>query len=65
MHATIPTYYLYGIEALPADFTVGPDEVRVVEPGTGRVLPTQQACMPGGPSILGRRRSAPETMSTK
>jgi hypothetical protein len=64
MHSTIPTYCLYGIEALPADVTMGPGDVRVVERGTGRVLATQQACMLGGPPILGRRRSAPETMTT-
>jgi hypothetical protein len=59
MHATIPTYCLYGIEAVPADVTVGPGGVRVVERGSGRVLATRQACMLGGLAILGRRRSAP------
>jgi hypothetical protein len=64
MHATIPTYALYGLGAIPADVTVGPGGVRVVERGSGRVLATQQACMLGGLAILGRRRSAPETMTT-
>ena len=64
MHATIPTYALYGIEANPADVVVDPGGVRVVERGSGRVPPTQQACMLGGLAILGRRRSAPETMTT-
>jgi hypothetical protein len=64
MHATIPTYHLYGIEAIPTDVLVGTGCVRVVERGSGRVLATQQACMQAGLAILGRRRSAPETMST-
>jgi hypothetical protein len=65
MHATIPTYCLFSIEAVPADVPVGPGGVRVVERGSGRVLATQQACMLGGLAILGRRRSAPEAMSTR
>jgi hypothetical protein len=65
MHATVPTDSLYGIEALPADVVVESGGVRVVEPGTGRVLAIQQACMLGEPSILGRRRAAPETMTTR
>jgi hypothetical protein len=65
MHATIPTHCLYGIEALPADVIVGPGDVQVVERGTGRVLTTRQACMQAGLATLGRRRSAPETMSTR
>ena len=40
MHATIPTYCLFSIEAVPADVTVGPGGVRVVERGSGRVLAT-------------------------
>jgi hypothetical protein len=64
MYATIPTYALYGLDAIPADVLVEPGGVRVVERGTGRVLATQQAYMQGGLAILGRRRSAPETMST-
>jgi hypothetical protein len=65
MHATILTYALYGIEAIPADVIVDPDCVRVVERGTGRVLAARQACMLGGLAILGRRRSAPETIRTR
>ena len=64
MHATIPTYVLYGLDAIPADVIADTDCVRVVERGTGRVLATQQACMQVGLAILGRRRSAPETMTT-
>src|SRR5262249_33076590 len=64
MHATIPTQALYGLDAIPADVVVGSDCVRAVERGSGRVLATQQACLLGGLAILGRRRSAPETMST-
>jgi hypothetical protein len=64
MHATVPTYYLYGIEAIPADVVVRPEDVLVVERGSGQVLVTQQARMQAGLAILGRRRSAPETMST-
>jgi hypothetical protein len=45
MHATIPTYCLFSIKALPADVVVGPNAVRVVERGSERVLATQQACM--------------------
>jgi hypothetical protein len=53
MHARIPAYALYGLDAFPADVTVGPDEVRVVEWGSGGVLATQQACMLGGSQSLG------------
>jgi magnesium chelatase family protein len=59
MHATIPTYTLYGIEAIPADVVARTDCVRVVERASGRVLATRQACMLGGPAILGRRELAP------
>jgi hypothetical protein len=65
MHATIPTYCLYGIEAIPADVIVEGDDVRVMERGSGRVVATPKACMLGGLAILGRRRSAPETMTTR
>jgi hypothetical protein len=64
MHATIPTYCLYGIEVLHADVVVGSDCVRAVERESGRVLAMQQACMLVRLAILGRRRSAPEAMST-
>jgi hypothetical protein len=33
MHATIPTYYLYSLDAIPADVIVGPGSIRVVERG--------------------------------
>jgi hypothetical protein len=65
MHATVPTYCMYGIEAIPTDVVMGPGGVRVVERETGRVLAIQQARMLGGPSNLGRRRSAPKTMTTR
>jgi hypothetical protein len=67
MHATIPTYRLYGIEALPTNVIVGPRGVRVVKRGTGRPLvdvkheldscmqADVQVCTP----ILGRREPAP------
>jgi hypothetical protein len=61
----LPTYCLYGIEAIPADVIVEGDGVLVVEWGSGRVLTIRQACMLGGLAILGRRRSAPETMKTR
>ena len=38
MGKTIPTYSLYGLEAIPADVIVQGDGVRVVERGTGRTL---------------------------
>jgi magnesium chelatase family protein len=59
MYATIPTYALYGLDAIPADVLVGPNDVRVVERGIGRDLATRQACMQAELSVLGRRRSAP------
>jgi len=31
MHATISTYCLYGLDAIPADVLVGPNDVQVVE----------------------------------
>src|SRR5262249_2832991 len=71
-HVTIPTYRLYGIEAIPADVVVGANDVRDVEPGSGRALldvkrtpdSYMQAGVPGCPPILGRRELAPETIST-
>jgi hypothetical protein len=51
MHATIPTYHLHGIEAIPAH-VVGPNDVRVVERGSGRVLATDKhACKEGSQSL--------------
>jgi hypothetical protein len=45
MHATVPTYSLYGIEALPADVVVKSGGVRVVEPGPGGSwLSSKRAC---------------------
>jgi hypothetical protein len=72
MHATIPTYALYGIEAIPADVVVEPGGVRVVERGTGRTLfgvkRESRSCTRSGVQgcapILGRRELAPEAMST-
>jgi hypothetical protein len=53
MAQVIPTYYLHGLDAIPADVTEGPDEVRVVSRGLGgpsltssrnRILGSKQAC---------------------
>jgi hypothetical protein len=38
MCQTIPTYYLYGLDAIAADVIVQRDGVRVVERRTGRTL---------------------------
>jgi hypothetical protein len=43
MHATIPSYYLYGIEAIPTEVIVEPGGVQVMERETGRVLATAPA----------------------
>jgi hypothetical protein len=72
MHAKIPTYPLYGLDALPADVTVGPGGVRVVERVSGWTLldvkqelgscmqSGVQGCPPNlGPPNLGRRELAP------
>jgi hypothetical protein len=59
-----PPNCLYGLDAVPVAVVVGRDGVRIVERDSGRFLATQQACMQAGLSVLGRRRSAPETMST-
>jgi hypothetical protein len=73
MCQTIPTYFVYGLDAIPADVTVQRDGVRVVERGTGRTLvdvkqepgrSTPAGVQPIGPSLV-RRESAPETMTTK
>jgi hypothetical protein len=72
MCQTIPTYYLYGLDAIPAHVIVEGDRVRVAERGTGRTLVEVKqepvGCVPasvqsGGPNLV-RRESAPETMST-
>ena len=73
MHATIPTYYLYGLDAIPADMFVDRDGVRVVERESGRTIldvkRSPDSCMQAGvqgcPPTLGRRELAPETMSTR
>jgi hypothetical protein len=64
MHATIPTYCMYGLDAILADVIVVEDDVRVVERGSDLVLAPQQACMLAGLAILGRRELAPVTMRT-
>jgi hypothetical protein len=38
MCQTIPTYSLYGLDAISADVIMQGDRVRVVERGTGRTL---------------------------
>jgi hypothetical protein len=38
MCKTIPTFYLYGLDAIPAHVIVEGDRVRVAERGTGRTL---------------------------
>ena len=67
MCQTIPSYYLYGLDAIPADVIVQGDVVRVVERGTGRTLVDvkqesdtrkQAGVQSGGPSLV-RRESAP------
>ena len=67
MCKTIPTFYLYGLDAIPADVIVQGDVVRVVERGTGRTLVDvkqesdtrkQAGVQSGGPSPV-RRKPAP------
>jgi len=67
MCETIPTYYVYGLDAIPADVIVQGDGVRVVERGTGRTLVDvkqesdtrkQAGVQSGGPSPV-RRKPAP------
>jgi magnesium chelatase family protein len=67
MCKTIPTYYVYGLHAIPADVIVRRDGVRVVERGTGRTLVYVKqepvGCAPagvqsGGPTLV-RRKLAP------
>jgi hypothetical protein len=73
MCQTIATYYVYGLDAIPADVTVQRDGVRVVERKSGQTLrevkqePNSSApagVQPGGPNLV-RRESAPETMTTR
>jgi hypothetical protein len=73
MCQTIPTYYLYGLDAIAADVIVQGDGVRVVEPGTGRTLVdvkqepgrrTPAGVQSGGPTLV-RRESAPETIAIR
>jgi hypothetical protein len=73
MCQTIPTYYLYGLDAIAADVIVQGDVVHVVERGTGRTLVdvkqerrrhTPAGVQSGGPNLV-RRESAPETMTTR
>ena len=72
MCQTIPTYYLYGLDAISADVIVQGDGVRVVERRTGRTLVAvkqesdsreQAGVQPVCPSLV-QRKPAPETMST-
>ena len=67
MFKTIPTYSLYGLDAIPADVIVQRDGVRVVERGTGRTFfdvkqesdtRKQAGVQSGGPALV-RRESAP------
>jgi hypothetical protein len=72
MCQTIATYYLYGLDAIPADVIVEGDGVRVVERKSRRLLQkvkqepsssTPSGVQSGGPNLV-RRESAPETMTT-
>ena len=72
MCKTIPTYYLYGLEAIPAEVIGQGDGVRVVERGIGRTLryvkQESDSCIQAGvqsgrPTFV-RREPVPETMST-
>ena len=67
MCKTIPTYYLYGLDAIPADVIVQGDGGRVVERGSGRTLVEvrresdtrkQAGVQSDGPNLV-RRESAP------
>jgi hypothetical protein len=67
MCQTIPTYYWYGLDAIPAYVIVEGDRVRVAERGTGRTLVEVKqepvGCAPAGVQSDGlnlvRRESAP------
>ena len=72
MCKTIPTFYLYGLDAIPAHVIVEGDRVRVAERGTGRTLVVvkqesdtrkQAGVQSGGPTLV-QRELAPDTMST-
>jgi hypothetical protein len=72
MCKTVPTYFLFGLDAISADVIVQGDGVRVVERGTGRTLVDvkqesdarkQAGVQSGGPNLV-RRKPALETMST-
>jgi hypothetical protein len=72
MCQTIPTYYLHGLDEIPADVIIQRDGVRVAERGTGRTLVDvkresdtrkQAGVQSGGPNLV-RRELAPETMTT-
>ena len=71
--STIPTYYVYGLDAISADVIVRGDGVRVAERGTGRTLvdvkqesdTRKQAGVQLVCPNLVRRESAPETMTTR
>jgi hypothetical protein len=38
MHATIPSYALYGLDAIPADVIMEGDRLRMVGRGSGQTL---------------------------
>jgi hypothetical protein len=72
MCKTIPTYYVYGLDAIAADVIVQGDGVRVVERKSGRTLcevkqesdtRKRAGVQSVGPTLV-RRESAPETMTT-
>ena len=73
MCQTIATYYVYGLDAIPADVIVQRDRVRMVERGSGRTLvdvkqesdTRKQAGVQGCHPNLVRRELAPETMTTR
>jgi hypothetical protein len=67
MCKTIPTYYVYGLDAISADVIVQGDGVRVVERGIGRTLvdvkqepssSTPAGVQSGSPNLM-RRKPAP------
>jgi hypothetical protein len=72
MCKAIPTYYVYGLDAISADVIVEGDGVRAVERGSGRTLVDvkqesdtrkQAGVQSGGPTLV-QRELAPDTMST-
>jgi hypothetical protein len=73
MLTMIPTYALYGLDAIPTEVIVGENRVRVVEPKSSRTLcelkqepssSTPAGVQSGGPNLV-RRKPAPETMKTR